>query len=92
MHTVIGLGLSGCNLAELFEANADYKVKLLDCDIEGENCFSIRAQATSEDYEKNTPDLTDFLSDSSEKIIFIVDGSTKIAGCSLQILKQLKNN
>lgn len=90
MYTIIGLGVSGCNLAELFENNPEYKVRLIDADIDGENCFSIKQQTSSEEYEKNTPDLSDFFKDISEKIIFVVDGSTKIAGATLQILKQIK--
>lgn len=91
MYTIIALGNVGCDLAELFETNPEYKVKLLDTDIEGDNCFSLTKQQTSEDYEKNVPDLSVFFSDVSERIIFIVDGSAKIAGASLQILKQLSH-
>jgi hypothetical protein len=91
MHTIISLGQVGCDLAEVFETNPEYKVKLLDTDIEGDNCFSLAKQQTSEDYEKNVPDLSDFFKDVGEKIIFMVDGSAKIAGASLQILKQLKD-
>lgn len=91
MYTVIGLGHSGCDLAELFEANKEYNVKLIDSNIEGENCFSLPLQKSSEEYEKNVPDLSTFFKDISDKIIFILDGSEKIAGSSLQILKQIKD-
>lgn len=91
MHTIIGLGRSSCDLAEVFESNPEYKVKLLDTDIEGENCFSIPLEKSSEDYEKNAPDLSHFFSDITDKVIFIVDGSNKIAGATLKILKQLSN-
>jgi len=91
MSTIIGLGAQGCDIAEVFETNRDYNVKLLDINIEGENCFSFKVHNSSEEYEKNTPDLSDFFSDIHEQVFFIVDGSTKIAGASLQILKQLKD-
>lgn len=91
MHTVIGLGNVGCDLAELFENNPDYKVKLIDVDIEGENCFSLSQQKSSEDYEKTVPDLSTFFTDVGDKILLILDGSAMIAGSSLQILKQLNN-
>jgi len=90
MYTIIGLGHAGCDLAELFEPNPEYKVKLIDVDIEGENCFSIKNQQTPEDFEKNIPDMSKFFSDVTEDILLIVDGS-KISGCSLRILQQLKN-
>lgn len=89
MYTVIGLGTVGCDIAELFENNPEYKVKLIDTDIEGDNCFSLQAQKTSEEYEKNTPDLSSFFNDIGNKIILILDGSATIAGSTLQILKQL---
>jgi hypothetical protein len=90
MYTIIGLGEAGCNLAELFEYNPEYKVKLLDTSIEGENCFSIPQQNSHEEYEKNPLDLVDFFKDTTEKIIFILDGSSKVSGTTLQILKVLK--
>jgi hypothetical protein len=91
MYTIIGLGSAGCNIAENFEKDQDYKVKLIDHGIEGENCFSLKQEKTPEDYEKNIPDLSTFFEDVSEKVILVVGGSGKISGASLQVLKQLKN-
>lgn len=90
MYTIIGLGSAGCNIAELFE-DSGYKVKLIDNDIEGENCFSIESQKTPELYELNTPDLSDFFKDVTDKIVLIIGGGGKISGCTLKVLKQLKN-
>lgn len=91
MYTVIGLGSAGCNIAELFENDENYKVKLIDKDIEGENCFSLKAQKTPEEYEKNVPDMSDFLKDVGEKVIFILAGSGKVSGAALRILQQIKH-
>ena len=91
MYTIIGLGSAGCNVAELFE-NGNYKVKLIDVDIEGENCFSLKPQKSPEDYEKNAPDLSSFFSDITDKVLLVVGGSGKISGASLQILKQIKHS
>ncbi len=66
--TVIGLGEAGCNLAEKFEGNERYKVKLIDVDIEGDNCFSLQKQNTPEQYEKTFPDISNFLSDVDEYV------------------------
>jgi len=90
MYTIIGLGAAGCNIAELFE-DSGYKVKLIDTEIEGENCFAFSPQKTPELYEEKVPDLTDFFKDVTEKIILIIGGGGKISGASLKILKQLKN-
>jgi len=91
MYTIIGLGSAGCNVAETFENKEEYLVKLIDHDIEGENCFSLEEQKTPEDYEKNVPDLSNFFADVTKKVILVVGGSGKISGASLQILKQIKN-
>lgn len=90
MYTIIGLGSAGCNIAELFETGG-YKVKLIDVDIEGDNCFSFPVQNSVEEYEKHTPDLSAFFSDVTDKIILILAGSGKISGSTLKVLKQLKN-
>jgi len=90
MYTIIGLGSAGCNVAEKFEGDAAFKVKLIDVDIEGENCFSLKKQNTPELYEANTPDLSEYFSDVTEKIILIVGGSGKVSGCSLRVLSELK--
>jgi|APGre2960657373_1045057.scaffolds.fasta_scaffold101952_2 hypothetical protein len=91
MYTIIGLGSAGCNVAETFENKEEYLVKLIDHDIEGENCFSLEEQKTPEDYEKNVPDLSNFFADVTKKVILVVGGSGKISGASLHILKQIKN-
>jgi hypothetical protein len=78
-------------VAETFENKEEYLVKLIDHDIEGENCFSLEEQKTPEDYEKNVPDLSNFFADVTKKVILVVGGSGKISGASLQILKQIKN-
>lgn len=90
MDTVIGLGSAGCNIAELFEGQENYVVKLIDAEIEGDaNCISIPIRNTPEQYEKHFPDLSDRLKDCTEKVWLFVGGSGKISGASLQLLKQL---
>jgi hypothetical protein len=90
MYTIIGLGCAGCNIAEKFENNPDFKIKLIDQGIEGDNCFDFPLQKSSEEYEKNVPDLSSFFEDVTQKIVLIVGGSGNISGAALQILKQLK--
>ena len=92
MNTIIGLGSAGCNIAELFEGQENYAVKLIDAEIEGDaNCISIPARNSSEEYERTFPDISERLNDCTERIFLIVGGCGKISGGSLQLLKQLKN-
>jgi len=90
MQTVICLGPKACDVGELFEKNNADKVKLIDKDIEGQNCFSLPKQRTPEDYEKNCPDLSHFLSDCTEDILFITSGDCDVLSASLSILKNIK--
>jgi hypothetical protein len=91
MRTIICLGAKACDVGEAFENNPQYQVKLIDKDIEGDNCFSIVKQKTPEEYEKNTPNMSVFLSDISEEILFILSGESEVANCSLKILQQIKD-
>jgi hypothetical protein len=92
MKTIICLGPKACSIGELYEVSAEpLTIKLIDKEVEGENCFSIPSQKTPEDYEKNTPDLTTFFSDITDEILFIVSGECEVANCSLKILHQIKD-
>ena len=91
MNTMIGLGSAGCNIAELFEGQENYVVKLIDAEIEGDaNCISVSARDSSEEYERTFPDISEQLKDCTDKIFLIVGGSGKISGASLKLLSQLK--
>lgn len=91
MDTVIGLGAGGCRIADGFAKYPQYDVYKIDVGITGDNCFALKQQATPEDYEKSVPDMSNFLQDIEGDVLFIIGGSGKISGASLQILKQLKN-
>lgn len=91
MTNVIGLGNTGCNIAELLE-EAGYNVKLIDEGIEGENnCFALSKEERPEDYEKNCPDVTEFLSDLQGKTYFILSGAGLVSGAALKILEKVKH-
>lgn len=92
MKTIICLGTKACDIGEAHEALSEpLKIKLIDVDIEGENCFAIPTQISAEEYEKHTPDLSSFFSDISDQILFIVSGESEAANCSLKILQQIKH-
>lgn len=91
MKSIVCLGKKACDIGECFEAYSETpSIKLIDVDIEGDNCFSVPPQKTAEEYEKNTPDLSSFLSDINEEVLFIVSGESAVANCSLRILQQIK--
>ena len=91
MITVICLGPKACDIGEIFEDSKEYNVKLIDKEIEGENCFGINPQKTPEEYELNTPNMSEYLSDTSEEVLFITSGEAEVLSCSLKILQQIKD-
>ncbi len=91
MQTVICLGVKACDIGEIFENNNLFKVKLIDKNIEGDNCFSIGEYKTPEEYETNCPDLFNFLSDVTDDILFITSGDCDAVSASLNVLKYVKD-
>ena len=91
MKTVICLGPKACDIGELFENDNSFQVKLIDKEIEGDNCYSLAKQKNPEDYEKNVPDMSAFLSDVCNEILFITTGECDVLSSSLKILQQVKD-
>lgn len=91
MKTIICLGDKACDVGERFENNDRYNVKLIDIDIEGDNCYSIDKQKTPEEYEEHTPVLKQFFKDVTQDVLFIINGDSQVISCSLKILEQIKN-
>ena len=91
MDNVIGLGGTGCRIAEKFKKYPQYSVYKIDVGISGENCFSMTREQFATSYEKNCPDMSDFFKDLSGDVLFIIGGGGKISGATLQILKQIKH-
>lgn len=90
MRTVICLGSKACDIGEKLENKDDYNVKLIDIDIEGENCYSIKQQPSPEEYEINTPNFKDFFANIDDNVLFITSGDSEVLSCSLKILQQIK--
>jgi hypothetical protein len=91
MQTVICLGPKACDIGELFEKDSDFQVKLIDKEIEGDNCLGLEKQKTPEDYEKSVPDMSGFFKDAHDEILFITTGECDVLSCSLKILQQIKD-
>lgn len=94
MDAVIGLGSAGVAIAQAFSKYPQYKIFKIDTGLEeAGGVFALEEQRTSEDYEKNCPDMSQYFSGFSEdtNVTFIMGGGGKIAGASLRILEQLKH-
>ena len=94
MDTIIGLGKAGCNIADEFANYDQYKIYKIDCDLEGfkqDGIYKMPWQDSTERYEGNCPDLSNFFKDVSGDILFVIGGSGNISGAALSILEQLKH-
>ena len=94
METVIGLGKTGCSVADEFAAYEQYQIYKIDTGLDGfqeDGVYNFPKQPGPEEYERNCPDLKNFFDDCSGDILFIVDGSEEISAASLAILENLKD-
>ena len=89
---IIGLGESGCNVANLFKQYPQYNIYKIDTAISGDNCFSVPEQISFEKYEELTPadEIGEFLKEVNEHVLLITSCGN-ISGASLRILEQLRN-
>jgi len=93
MQNIIGLGQAGFNIAEGFSQYPQYTIYTIDSEVrQTSNHFLFPNHETHEEYEENTPDLTEYFKEiaDGEEILFIIGGSGSISGASLTILEQLK--
>jgi len=91
VDTIIGLGSAGCSIADHFAIYPQYKILKLDVGLKGDGCFSLPKRRDHEEYDKGRfRGLSAFLKPTSGHILFILSGSGKVSGASLQILKHLQ--
>jgi len=83
---VIGLGKAGCNIAEMFKSYDNYKVFTYDG---GKN---VPLNESSEGYENGFPNKKELKKIKNQTVWFFVCGAGKIAGATLRLLEQVKEN
>jgi len=88
---VIGLGKSGCAIAESLEQYPQYTIYKIDDGLKGKRCFSFPSCDHPEEYESKTPSMKRFFSKVDGDVVFILSGASKIAGACLKILEHLKH-
>ena len=92
MDSIIGLGRAGCNVAREFEKYPQYSVYKLDTNKSDEkNYFNIEKQENIENYEKNCPDLSDFLKFVGKDVLFVTCGASSVSAMALSTLQQIKD-
>tara|TARA_A100001515_G_scaffold22706_1_gene17426 strand:+ start:914 stop:1798 length:885 start_codon:yes stop_codon:yes gene_type:complete len=94
-YKVVGLGKTGCGIADQFRQYPEYEVFRISSDAAIDNDLYIQPEKNIEDYEKNfdavEADL--FFKDSFEEgdqIIFALEGGDPVAGITLSLLEKIK--
>ena len=93
MSTIVGLGKAGSEIANLFSEYPQYEVyKVRAGKRKGKykNVYTIPTQDSPEAYDESCPSLKMFFKNTSDDILFVVDGSEIISAASLRILESLK--
>lgn len=85
---IIGLGKTGCDIAEKFEKYKQFSVFLIDHDIEGQNCYSAPNFERPEDYENKFPIVPFVVED---ELTLLLSSDSLLALSSLKILEQYKD-
>ncbi len=85
---IIGLGKTGCDIAEKFEKYKQFSVYLIDHEIEGQNCFSAPSFQKPEDYENKFPIVPLAIED---ELTLLLSSDSLLALSSLKILEQYRD-
>jgi hypothetical protein len=83
---IVGLGKAGCNIANLFKVDKNYKVFTYDG---GDN---VPVCVSAEQYEKKFTKKRELSRIKNKTVWFFVCGAGKIAGATLRLLEQVKDN
>ena len=90
METIIALGTVSCNVARKFEKYEEYTTYKIDHEESKEkNYLKVEKFDNPEEYEKNGPNVKNFLKKVSGDVLFIVCGASRTASASLVGLQQI---
>ena len=94
MDVVVGLGATGCGIADAFANYPQYQIYKIDTGIKGykkDGIYKMPSQPTHQDYEANCPSFKRFFKGiAGKEALFVVSGTDKVSGAALQILKTLQ--
>ncbi len=88
---IVGFGGAGCAFVSQLEKHSQYNVYKIDKGLPRKgNTYPISAQSSHEEYEKNPPKLSQFISRmaKSKSLVFVFAGGGATSGASLQVLEQ----
>ena len=89
---IVGLGQAGCNIADRFGEQEEYRTYKIDSSeyTNQINYYQLKQRDDFQDYEKHSCDLREYFKSIDDEVYFAVAGSGDTSGASLWILEQLK--
>ena len=95
MYKIIGLGKTGCAIADEFSEYPEYRVYKINSEIKERASLSLGSYPDMEKYEKNIDkdEVSIYLRTvkPEDEVLFIVEGGEPITGASLSILETIKD-
>lgn len=91
MDKIIGIGGTGCAIADKFSKYPQYEIYKIDQGIVGENCYSVPTFNTPEEYERYNYQLPDKFKNLNGDILVVLSGTGNISGATLKLLYQIKH-
>ncbi len=96
MYKIIGLGKTGCAIADEFSEYPEYRVYKINSNINERASLSLGSHSDMEKYEKNIDkdEVSIYLRTvkPEDEVLFIVEGGEPITGASLSILETIKDS
>ena len=95
MDTIVGLGKTGCGIADELTAYPEYRIYKIGPENPNRGDFDVEPQPDIEAYESSmdTAEMSSYLRNikKSDEVLFIVGGGEPISGMSLKILEQINH-
>jgi len=95
MDTIVGLGKTGCGIADELTSYPEYRIYKIGPDHPAQGDFEVEECPDIETYENSleTPDISSYLRNikKEDEVLFIIGGGEPISGMSLKILQQISH-
>tara|TARA_R100000808_G_C2155445_1_gene167957 strand:- start:4292 stop:5137 length:846 start_codon:yes stop_codon:yes gene_type:complete len=91
MINIIGLGKTGCSLADEFSKHGQYDIYRIGIDLpKNKRSRGMKKQKTPEAYEEKCPTMRHFFKELTGRSILLVNGGEPIAAATLRVLEHCR--
>jgi len=94
MNNIVGLGKTGCSIADQFADYDQYKIYKIGVGLKGlkkNGVYTLPQYDDPEKYEEECPNFKNFFKHVEGEVLFVVNGAEFVSATSLRILESLKS-